>query len=144
MGHWRSNGVKRDKYDILFSELVRERADWICEYCGNDFNHDNGRLHNSHVFGRRHKGVRIHYWNGCAHCYKCHPYLEENPIEFAEWYKQQFGEAQYYQLLVIANRPTKLTVFDKEVIHKHYLAEKRRMLGLRKQGVRGRIEFTMP
>ena len=26
--------LKRDKYDTIFSELVRERANWCCESCG--------------------------------------------------------------------------------------------------------------
>ena len=140
---WRG-GIRRDKYDILFSELVRERADWICESCNVDLKHDQGKLHCSHVFGRRHQGTRIHYWNGVAHCNKCHEKLGQNPIDFAEWYKAVFGERQYDLLRALARRPTKMTNFDKEIIHKHYLGEKKRMRGLRSEGVVGRIDFTMP
>lgn len=144
MSHWSGGGIKRDKYDDLFSYLVRERADWVCEKCSRDFKHDHGSLHNSHVFGRRNQGTRIHNLNGVAHCAGCHQYFGENPIDFSEWYKAVFGEDQYNRLRMLARKPTKLTKFDKEIIHKHYLKEKKRLLALRDQGETGRIEFTMP
>ena len=50
-------GIRRDKYDELFSYLVRERADFTCEYCNRSFRHDPHGLHCSHLFGRRAQSV---------------------------------------------------------------------------------------
>lgn len=39
--------LKRDKFDDVFSQLVRERTDWICDYCGRTFHHERQKLHTS-------------------------------------------------------------------------------------------------
>lgn len=145
-------GIKRTKYDILFSELVRERADWKCEYgqnthCNNghrDFRDDGQTLHCSHLFGRRSQGIRTHPNNAFAHCLSCHQFLEENPVIFAEWAREQLGDDLYDRMRYLANKVTKLTKFDKEIIHKHYLSEKKRIKKLRDDGTMGRIEFYLP
>jgi hypothetical protein len=146
MGLYNGSGIKRTKYDKLFSELVRERADWICENpgCKKDFKHNRGGLHNAHIFGRRRQGTRIHPDNAFAHCAGCHQKLESEPITMAELARAWLGEDRYNRLILLANKPTKMTTFDKEIIHKHYLKEKKRLLALRKDGVQGRIEFTLP
>ena len=101
-------------------------------------------LHCSHLFGRRGKGTRWHPLNGFSHCHECHRYLEENPVIFAEWARRELGEANYDRLRILANKPTKMTKFDKEFIHKHYLQERKRLKSLREQGETGRIEFSLP
>ncbi len=139
---WGGNGIKRDKYDLLFSWLVRERADWNCEYCNRNFRHDPHGLHCSHLFGRRAQSVRLHPQNAFAHCMGRHRELGENPVDFAEWAKGQLGEQRYNVVWIQANKPTKFTAYDREIMHKHYLSERRRLLAMRKQGVTGRLEFT--
>ena len=135
-------GVKRDKTDALFSELVRERANWVCEYCKRDLTHDRGRLHCSHHFGRRNRGIRYHPLNASAHCIGCHQILGDEPIMFGEWVKDKLGDEDYAWLLLEANRATKLYDSEKEELHRHYLAERRRMRALRSDGETGPIEFT--
>jgi hypothetical protein len=72
-----NKSIKRDKTDIVFSELVRERAAWKCEYGDSAYcerghksfdnhSHDKQTLHCSHLFGRRSKGVRWHPLNALA------------------------------------------------------------------------------
>lgn len=136
--------VKRDKYDILFSLLIRERTNWICEYCQRDFKHNHHGIHCSHLFGRRNKGTRCHPDNAFAHCMSCHRKLEENPPLFADWAREQLGDDKYDRLKLFANKPTKMSHFDKEFVHKFYLSEKKRMLALRADGETGRIEFFLP
>lgn len=145
-------GIRRTKYDILFSELVRERANWRCEYgqsshcyCGQrNFRGDSHTLHCSHLFGRRSQGVRAHPDNAFSHCLECHQYLGENPVIFTEWATMQLGSHKYDRLRLRANKPTKFSTFDKEIIHKHYLSERKRMRNLRVEGETGRIEFCLP
>lgn len=135
-------GIKRDKTDIVFSFLVRERADWRCEYCRRCYRHDPAALHCSHIFGRRNKGIRWHPNGAFAHCNYDHQFLGENPVIFTEWAAKQLGREVFERLKVLVGAPTKFTTFDKELIHKHYLSEKKRLLALRAAGARGRIEFT--
>jgi len=137
-------GIKRDKTDALFSELVRERANWVCEYSGEDFSHNHHGLHCSHLFGRRAKGTRWHPLNAFAHSQNSHRHLEENPAVFAEWARKKLGEANYDRVRILFHKPTKFSAFDKEIIHKHYLSERKRMRKLRAEGEMGRIEFCLP
>lgn len=111
-------GIKRDKRDIVFSKFIRTRARWCCDYCLRDFSHNKGGLHCSHVFGRRHKGTRWDPQNAFAHCIKCHKYLEENPLIFAEWVKGKIGQEKYDRLLLKHHKPTHFTKFDLEMIYK--------------------------
>lgn len=142
MGSWRG-GIKRDKYDELFSYLVRERVNWICERCRRSYQNDRAALHCSHLYGRRIQAIRLHPWNAFAHCFGCHEYLGQHPVEFAEWAREQLGQQRYDALRVMANKPTKLPPNFKQLVHRHYLNEKRRMQRLRADGVVGRIEFDM-
>jgi len=137
-------GIKRDKYDILFSYLVRERSNWICEYCHRDFNHNHGGLHCSHFYGRSGVGTRWHPWNAFSHCFTCHQKLGDNPPLFAEWVEKQLGSEKFARLRIMGGKPTKMSKFDKEIIHTHYLKEKKRILKLRDEGSIGRLEFLLP
>lgn len=141
MSHWRG-GIKRDKTDQLFSFLVRMRVNYTCQYCGRNFLHDTGKAHCSHIYGRRSKGVRWHPLNALCHCYSCHGKLGENPPLFTQHAREVLGE-DYEKLMRLANKPTKFSAFDKEIIHKHLLVEKKKMLECRAGGHEGRIDFTM-
>ena len=140
---WRGGGITRDKYDDLFSDLVRERADWFCENCRRNFRHDPRGLHCSHLFGRAKQSVRLHPDNAFAHCQDCHEHLGQHPVEFAEFARAKLGQRRYDRLRLMANKPTKFTHYERELRHKHYLGERKRLKALRLAGVIGRIEFTM-
>lgn len=104
--NWRGGGIKRDKYDTLFSFLVRERADWFCENCRRNFRHDPHGLHCSHLFGRAMKSLRLHARNAFAHCQACHEHFEQHPVIFTEWAKQKLGDRMYNLLRLMAGKPT--------------------------------------
>jgi hypothetical protein len=142
--NWRGGGIKRDKYDDVFSDLVRERADWVCERCGRNYRHEPEMLDCSHVNSRGITSVRTHKDNAFAHCKRgCHEYFEQHPLEFADWVRSKIGQRRYDRLILLANKPTKFTHHERELQHKHYLNERRRLKALRLAGVIGRIEFTM-
>ena len=69
-------GVKRDKIDIILSQLVRERTNWDCECCGTNFAHDKQKLHCSHFQKRSKLPTRYHPLDCMAHCMSCHSKLE--------------------------------------------------------------------
>ena len=86
-------GIKRDKFDDVFSKFIRTRAKWFCEKCGKYFPEGNrAGLHCSHMFGRRNITVRYHPDNAFSHCVYCHKYLSENPVEFAQWAEKILGK----------------------------------------------------
>jgi len=94
-------GIKRDKFDDVFSRFIRTRAKWTCEHCKKNFENNRGGLHCSHMFGRRNITVRYHPDNAFAHCVYCHKYLGENPIEFSKWAENKLGKKIIDQVLKI-------------------------------------------
>ena len=57
--------------DVLFSELIRERANWRCEACSRKVS-DKGELHCAHFYNRWNLSVRYNEDNALALCYECH------------------------------------------------------------------------
>ncbi|MGK0705148.1 hypothetical protein ACSFCW_16950 [Yokenella regensburgei] len=136
--------LKRDKFDAVFSELVRERADWQCDYCGRYFHHERQKLHCSHFKSRRHKSTRYHPYNAFAHCIGCHRKLEEDPYEFTAHAEITYGEMTIACVVRLASSVTRLNDEMKAELYQHMKNELRRLQELRAQGVTGRIDFTLP
>ena len=134
--------MKRSKQDIVFSDLVRERASWKCEYCGIYLEHDKVRLHCSHLFTRAYHIVRWHPDNAFANCATCHRRLENDPHEFGRWAEEKLSEERIGALRALVYSTLKLTKADKEDLHKHLRKEMRRLKDLRSDGHQGRLEFS--
>ena len=134
--------IKRDPLDAVFSNCIRERANYICECCGVDYRHRPQGLHCSHFFGRRAKSVRWEPLNAAAHCYACHQRLGANPIDFARWIENYLGEEKHGILIEKKNTLIKLTAKDKAEMRKFYQGELEVMQKKRADGEMGRIEFV--
>ena len=104
--------TKRNKYDETFSKFIRLR-DGCCQKCGKV-----GRLETSHIFSRKHQGTRCDPANAKALCFSCHRFWHENPIEAVEWLRSVIGADAYDRLRLKANKPTKLTTWEKDEIRK--------------------------
>src|SRR3990167_11322110 len=112
--------VKRDKRDAIFSLLVRERSSWRCERCGKQFSREDGQgLHFSHFISRRHRSTRWHPENAAAHCFACHQYLGEHPMEFTRWVHNRIGQGRAGIMERLANVVAKFTKRDLESIYRH-------------------------
>ena len=131
--------IKRTKHDAIFSDLIRERADYCCERCGK--NCRNGRLDCSHIFGRRHTRTRWEPDNAQALCYSCHNWFGENPYEAGLWLESIYGSGYMEILREKKNSVYKMKPAEKEEMYKHYKEEYRKMMYKRGEGVEGRIEF---
>lgn len=136
--------LKRDKHDAVFSELVRERTNWQCDYCGKYFHHDHGNLHCSHFKSRRHKATRYHPFNAFAHCAGCHRKLGEDPYEFTMHANITYGEMVIDRVAHLAAVPVRLKPWQMDEIYQHMKAELKRLRELRAGGNLWRIEFTLP
>ena len=117
-------GIKRTPLDAVFSDLVRERADWTCEVCGKEFPDRKGAgLHCSHFFGRRGLSTRHSGMNCTAMCYGCHQRLGSNPHEFRSFMFKHLGEPNYDELVLRANTPYKRSKFEKKEMEAHFKAQ---------------------
>ena len=134
--------IKYDDSDKWFSLCVRERSDWTCERCGKKFIPPAQSLHCSHLMSRRHRALRWHPDNACAHCFGCHRYLGENPIEFSEWINQRFGQERVIFLIDRAAQVLKVTETERKDIAVHYRKEHEKIIEKRAKAKTGRIEFT--
>lgn len=136
-------GIKRDKYDAVFSDLIRERANWTCELCSRQFPEGTRQsLHCSHLFGRRYLGTRFHPDNCFSLCAGCHMKMGENPVEHHEWARKRLGDGLIDILREKAQKVRKLPKHEKEAMYKHYKDELVRLRLLRKLGDTGRLEFA--
>ena len=85
--------IKSDPLDVLFSRLIRLRADGKCERCGSPVGFN--KLQTSHFHGRRKKSVRWNEDNACALCFTCHQYFTENPLEHVVWFEERLGKERF-------------------------------------------------
>jgi hypothetical protein len=110
--------IRIDKRDTVFSLIIRLRAGFTCDRCKRFFHMGHG-LQCSHFFGRRHKATRWDPDNAAAHCFGCHRYLGENPIEFTAWVKSYLGDVRYEALQRRKQQIVKRTKAELEDLYKH-------------------------
>lgn len=102
--------IKLRPNDTLFSNYIRQKANWKCEYCGKACKIDGewiGKLEASHYHGRRKESTRYDTDNVHALCFSCHKrmggHTREEKGEYDLWMKELLGEQRYKTLLVRAN-----------------------------------------
>ena len=91
--------IRRYAADVQFSYCVRERANYRCEYCHNDYRQRPQGLDCSHLFSRGIWALRFTASNAFAHCMSCHMKLGNNPVIFTQWATKKLGEGQIGLLL---------------------------------------------
>ena len=136
-------GIKRTPLDAVFSDLVRERADWTCQVCRKEFPDRKGSgLHGSHYFGRRSVATRHHGDNVYAHCFGCHQKLGSRPHDFKLWVQSQLGETRYDALVLRANAVCKRPKGEEKKMREHFKAQLEYIRRRRRDGEVGIIEFA--
>ncbi len=103
--------IKRNKYDITFSQYIKQR-DVCCQWCGRT----DGALQTSHIYSRRHTNTRWDPRNAKLLCFACHQRWHSDPIEGFEWLKSVIGADRLEQLRKDAHKVVKLTTADKDEI----------------------------
>ena len=91
-------GIKRNRTDDLFSDIVRERANWTCQRCNGNFENEKHIFDCAHFISRGNKRLRWDFENASAICRGCHKYFEKNPDDHAEFVRVMLGDDRY-QLL---------------------------------------------
>lgn len=104
--------VKINPADKLFSELIRKKARWTCQYCGRVCRDWSGttifwKLEASHYFVRNHWSVRYDERNVNALCFSCHKklgeYRNDEQGEYDLFMKKKLGIEGYKKLKLDAN-----------------------------------------
>jgi len=90
--------IKISPLDKLVARYVKLR-DKVCQRCGGV-----SGLQTAHFHSRRKRSVRYDPDNVCLLCFGCHSYLDGNPIEKVEFFKQRLGDK--FDLLQARERVT--------------------------------------
>ena len=112
---------KKDNLDKtmldLWSEIVKIRAGYKCEYCGSTKS-----LNSHHIFSRSNRSVRWDVKNGICLCALHHTLgnmsAHKAPLEFGDWIREQRGEQWYIDLraksqtIVKHSRASKLEILE--------------------------------
>ena len=134
--------VKRDKYDRIFSKLVRERVDWTCEHCGKYVPEgERQAFHCAHIHGRKSRATRWDANNALGLCASCHYHFTDHPDDFSRWCRKYLGDGYMDMLSEKAHSIRKWTKAEKEEMYQHYKNEYEEMMKQRRMGVTGRITF---
>lgn len=106
---------KNENMDILWSKIIKLKANMKCEYCGKETG-----LNSHHIFSRSNRHTRWEVDNGVCVCVGHHIFglisAHKAPIEFIEWLKEKRGQEWYDRLRQKSNETTKLTQEDKDKI----------------------------
>ena len=117
--------IKREACDKWFSDVVRAKAGWCCEYCGKSFGGASAGLHCAHIFGRANKSTRWSLDNAVSLCAYHHDYFGKNPVSFADWLSGYYGEGHMDILREKRNQILKTNQQLRKEISDHYRAEYR-------------------
>lgn len=136
-------GVKRDKYDAIFSDLIRSRVDFTCEHCKTYIPEGQRQAcHCAHIHGRKAQSTRYDGDNAVCLCAKCHYYFTDHPTEFTYWLHEYLGDGHMDLLREKLNTLKKFYKGEKEEMNKFYKNELKKIQQRRKDGEKGRIDFT--
>lgn len=133
--------MKHSPADAAFSKCVRERADWICEKCGKQYEEGSMGLHCSHIFSRRHRTIRWCGDNAQALCFSCHQWFGGNPADSGLWVTDLLGEGHMALLREKKDCGIKVPKTEEKEIAKHYRTQLEKIKSERSDGKTGRIEF---
>jgi len=140
--------MKRDKYDSVLSDLVRERANWTCEKCKKISTQGQGTgqdrdIQCSHFNGRGNGNVS-RYDSDLLFCLcaSCHTFVETRPKEHTKFVESIVGEAFLDIKSEQHHKPYKMYKNEKEEMHQHYKSELKRVKELRSNGEMDYIETT--
>ncbi len=119
--------IRKKKQDIIFSSLIRERANYCCQACGVNKRFEPATLDCCHIMGRRSLALRWHPANALAMCRKDHIFYTEHPFDFRDFCIDHFGEELIAELRLVSNQPVKWSNSVREDIYKHYQQELKKM-----------------
>lgn len=137
--------IKRTSLDAVFSDCVRESADWTCQNyrCKRVFPDRKGQdIHCSHFISRSYNSTRFFPDNALCLCAKCHDEVGKNPDLHVTVMREILGEVRYAELLFRKHQIVRHRNGDRAAMRKHYRRELERMRVERANGATGCLEFV--
>jgi hypothetical protein len=99
--------MKLKPADVLWSNLVRERDQFLCQFdAGNPHFAERQGLHAHHLFGRTGPGRHM-LANGISLCMGHHRYAHAHPLDFHDMIRDRMGHDEYDELRRECKRLTK-------------------------------------
>ena len=117
--------VKLRTTDRLWTQYMRTKQDYTCQFCGRPYPVDNCRnLGVMHFHGRGHENVRFDEENTLCGCsIPCHRYLDTHKTEFQEFMRKRLGQKAYDLLELRSHIYKKRDDRADAIIIKHLLKE---------------------
>lgn len=142
-----SKNVKLNTIDRTFSDALRESYDYVCQlpkcqFCHNVTLRNVGGAECCHGHGRRQLGGRWHPDNCLCLCHDAHGWLDTHPIEKWDIWRRVLGDSRFDALKERMQQTFKYPQWERREINKHYREERKRIEGLRREGVQGIIELV--
>lgn len=135
--------MKRDALDAVFSDVIRESYDWVCQFSGIYFPDRKGRdVHCSHFYSRTFNSTRWFPDNAVCLSAKAHDYLGKHPDEHTDFIRKILGPVRYEWLKERKRGIFRYRPADKTAMRKHYAQELERIQALRARGATGYIEVA--
>lgn len=135
--------IKRSPLDAVFSDVIREAADWTCQYSGLQFPDRKGRdVHCSHFISRANLATRWFPDNATCLSAAAHKRLSENPDEHVAFMRRILGDARYEWLQIRKRQIVRYRASDKKAMQKHFKDELERIRAMRAEGVVGPVEVV--
>ena len=126
------------------SNLIRERANWTCEWCETYYPEGHrGGLEHSHIWGRARHSVRWLPENGIALCTGHHRYVTAHPIEHQAFALEKLGQERYDALELRANTTRRWKPWEKDELYVQMKDAMADMIERRMMGHTGRLEFYL-
>ena len=83
--------ASKAKATKLHSQLVRQRSDYKCEWCGVDGS-SGKQIQCAHIISRAVSATRTDERNAVALCASCHWKQSKNPLLWARWIESYLGK----------------------------------------------------
>ena len=117
---WGKIKLRRD--DILFSQYLRKKRNYICEVCKRFFPQGHG-LQVSHFWSRKHECTRFSEVNCDIACIGDHMKFEQDPALYADWKLKKLGQKEYNKLKLAVHLSCKKDIIKNVMIIKKLSAE---------------------
>lgn len=134
--------MKRNALDALFSDLIRESANWTCENCERSFEHDRINSHCAHIIGRRITRLRHDPANALCLCATCHHYYTDRPMEWTAFVRKTCGDTVIDELQRLSNQVCKFPRGWEKEARAHYRGEQKRLRAARAENFRARFNLV--
>lgn len=115
----RAKGIE-GKLDVLWSKIIRERANHKCEV--DNCQHSQKVVQAHHIFTRSNRSVRWDLNNGISLCPGHHVYsskfsAHQTPTDFTYYLEQKYGREFLDELSRKSHSTVKLDEFDKKAMY---------------------------